>query len=112
MIQSLILLPVFIALLPALLFAAVALGSYRSATAPLPVEAETGLQAMGEEAAEASLPTEGGLAEPPTDDGALAEPPSDSGGLQEPPAEASAPGGCNGRTGRTARSQRIDGPGC
>jgi len=79
----------FIALLPALLFAAVALGSYRSATAPLPVEAETGLQAMGEEAAEASLPTEGGLAEPPTDDGALAEPPSDSGGLQEPPTEAS-----------------------
>ncbi len=76
----------FIALLPAILFAVVAISSYRAATAPLPIEAESGLQVMGDEVAEPSAPDEGGLAEPPSDDGGLAEPPIE-GGLAEPPIE-------------------------
>lgn len=82
----------FIALLPAILFAVVAISSYRAATAPLPVEDVTGLQAMGDEVAEPSAPDEGGLAEPPTDDGGLAEPPTD-GGLAEPPGDLAEPPG-------------------
>ena len=80
----------FIALLPAILFALVAINSYRAATAPLPIEAESGLQAMGDEVAEPSAPDEGGLAEPPSDDGGLAEPPIE-GGLAEPPSDLAEP---------------------
>jgi hypothetical protein len=76
----------FIALLPAILFAAVAISSYRTATAPLPIEAESGLQVMGDGSAEYAEPSEGGLAEPPSEDGGLAEPPIE-GGLAEPPIE-------------------------
>ena len=79
-----------IALLPAILFAVVAIGSYRIATAPLPVEAETGLQAMGDGSAQSAEPSEGGLAEPPSDGGGLAEPPTD-GGLAEPPSDLTEP---------------------
>jgi TRAP-type mannitol/chloroaromatic compound transport system permease large subunit len=75
-----------IALLPAILFAAVAISSYRTATAPLPIEAESGLQVMGEGSAESAEPSDGGLAEPPSEDGGLAEPPIE-GGLAEPPIE-------------------------
>ena len=80
----------FIALLPAILFAVVAISSYRAATAPLPIEAESGLQVMGDEVAEPSAPDEGGLAEPPSDDGGLAEPPIE-GGLAEPPSDLAEP---------------------
>ena len=80
----------FIALLPAILFALVAISSYRAATAPLPIEAESGLQAMGDEVAEPSAPDEGGLAEPPSDEGGLAEPPTD-GALAEPPSDLAEP---------------------
>ena len=80
----------FIALLPAILFAVVAISSYRTATAPLPIEADSGLQVMGDEVAEPSAPDEGGLAEPPSDDGGLAEPPIE-GGLEEPPSDLAEP---------------------
>ncbi len=79
-----------IALLPAILFAVVAISSYRTATAPLPIEADSGLQVMGDEVAEPSAPDEGGLAEPPSDDGGLAEPPIE-GGLEEPPSDLAEP---------------------
>ena len=83
----------FIALLPAILFAVVAISSYRAATAPLPVEDVTGLQAMGDEVAEPSAPDEGGLAEPPGD---LAEPPADPAAATEaapqPPVTATTDG--------------------
>jgi TRAP-type mannitol/chloroaromatic compound transport system permease large subunit len=80
-----------VALLPALLFAVVLAFSYRSATAPLPVDvaAEAGLQEMGTgsstESAD-STESDGGLAEPPSEDGGLAEP-KDDGALAEPPQE-------------------------
>ncbi|KNZ31157.1 MAG: C4-dicarboxylate ABC transporter [Methylibium sp. NZG] len=81
-----------IALLPALLFAAVATLSYRSATAPLdPADI---VQATGGALAEpgggvqeppgSGAPAAGGLQEPPSA-GGLREPPSAAGGLQEPP---------------------------
>jgi TRAP-type mannitol/chloroaromatic compound transport system permease large subunit len=74
----------FITLLPALLFAVVAVLSYQSATSVAPVEVETGLQQMGGTGSETSTPAEaGGLQEPPSE-GGLQEPPS-AGGLQEPP---------------------------
>lgn len=70
-----------IVVMPGLLFALVALGSYRSVTT-VDAEAVYDIQQIGASApAEASA---GGLAEPPSS-GGLAEPPS-SGGLQEPPA--------------------------
>ncbi|CAG1016448.1 C4-dicarboxylate TRAP transporter large permease protein DctM [Burkholderiaceae bacterium] len=72
----------FIALLPLLLFVAVAALSYRSVTTVAPVE-ESGLQQIGGE--QAPSPEAGGLAEPPQE-GGLAEPPS--GGLAEPPSSA------------------------
>lgn len=73
----------FIALLPLLLFAAVALLSYRAATTVAPVE-DSGLQQIGADAApQPAESSEGGLQEPP-DSGGLQEPPS-SGDLQEPP---------------------------
>jgi TRAP-type mannitol/chloroaromatic compound transport system permease large subunit len=68
-----------IALLPALLFIAVALLSYRSVTSVAPVESTAGLEQIG---AERSGPQSSGEG--------LAEPPSDSGGLSEPPGAASA----------------------
>ena len=72
-----------IALLPALVFAAVAGLAWRSATAPLdpadmPAQVQTGgLAEPG-----------GGVKEPPGSSGGLQEPPSSSGGLSEPPATA------------------------
>jgi TRAP-type mannitol/chloroaromatic compound transport system permease large subunit len=72
-----------IALLPALLFAAVSLASYRSVTAPLEVETVAeGLQEMG--AGEASSSEGSGLAEPPSESSGVQEPPA-AGGLSEPP---------------------------
>ncbi|WP_439519513.1 TRAP transporter large permease [Hydrogenophaga sp.] len=87
-----------IALLPAILFAAVAFASYQSATTVVPVETYEELQPMGAGSsvdedsgsegglAEPPSSDEGGLAEPPSEDGALAEPPStEAGGVSEPP---------------------------
>ncbi len=81
----------FVALLPALLFVVVAAWSYRSATAPLPVEAASTLQRIGDATPSGSS---SGLQEPPNA-GGLQEPPGSSGGLQEPPATPApaAPGG-------------------
>ena len=79
-----------IALLPAVLFVAVALASYQSATRVVVEEAYTELQAMGsgttedaDSAGGLAEPEESGLAEPPSSEG-LAEPPS-SEGVSEPP---------------------------
>lgn len=80
----------FVALLPAIAFAGVALWSYDIVTRTAPVEAESGLQQLGTERAPesegglAEPPGEGGLAEPPLDGGAVQAPPGE-GGLQEPP---------------------------
>ncbi|MES2991977.1 MAG: TRAP transporter large permease subunit [Pseudomonadota bacterium] len=71
----------FVALLPAILFAAIALLSYRTATSVDEVAPGSEMQQIGAEAPSGS--TDGGLQEPPTE-GGLAEPP-DSGGLAEPP---------------------------
>lgn len=76
-----------IALLPALLFAAVALASYQSVTTVKVEETYTGLQAMGSGAAEERSDDEGGLAEP-EEAGGLAEPEGADeadGGVAEPP---------------------------
>ncbi len=73
-----------IALLPALLFAAVALLSYQSATRVTVVDTYEELQPMGAGAE----PAAGGLAEPGADAGGLAEPGAESGGLSEPPSES------------------------
>ena len=76
-----------IALLPALLFAAVALASYQSVTTVKVEETYTGLQAMGSGAAEEESDDEGGLAEP-EEAGGLAEPEGADkadGGVAEPP---------------------------
>jgi TRAP-type mannitol/chloroaromatic compound transport system permease large subunit len=78
----------FVTLLPALLFVAVALFSYQVATRSAPVEAASELQQMGVES-NTTERREGGLQEPPS--GGLQEPPSE--GVQEPPgAAASEPG--------------------
>jgi TRAP-type mannitol/chloroaromatic compound transport system permease large subunit len=75
-----------IALLPALLFAAVALVSYQSATRVTVVETYEEMQAMGAgSATEAADSEEGGLAEPPAEEGGLSEPPSVDGDVVEPP---------------------------
>lgn len=74
-----------IALLPALLFAAVAVASYQSATHVAPVETFEELQQMGTGTAAEENTSEGGLAEPPSSEGGLAEPPSSDSGLAEPP---------------------------
>lgn len=116
----------FIALLPALLFAVVALWSYRSVTAAPPAQPEVALEQMGvgaddqagrEEGGLAEPPVEGeadglaeppgdeeegGLAEPPAEGGSLAEPPAEGGGVSEPPAERgglSEPGGAGAAEG-------------
>ena len=70
-----------IALLPALLFAVVAVLSYQSATRVTVVETYEELQPMGAGAE----PAGGGLAEPGAEEGGLAEPPAEEGGLSEPP---------------------------
>jgi len=72
----------FIVLLPALLFAFVALWSYRSVTTVVVEEVST-MTRIGDTAAVTSTPQEGGLAEPPSDEG-VKEPPGS--GVQEPPA--------------------------
>ncbi|GHC79163.1 C4-dicarboxylate ABC transporter [Pseudorhodoferax aquiterrae] len=68
--------------LPALLFALLAIGSWRAVTT-VEAEAQYDIQPIGAESSGA--PAEGGLQEPPTD-GGLQEPPSE-GGLREPPTE-------------------------
>jgi TRAP-type mannitol/chloroaromatic compound transport system permease large subunit len=85
-----------IALLPALLFALVAVASYQSATTVAAVETYEELQPMGAgaEPAGGSLAEpgqdEGGLAEPKAEEGSLSEPPSAEGGLSAPPGADSA----------------------
>ena len=75
-----------IVLLPALLFATVAVLSYQSATRVVAVETYEELQPMGAGAApEASGDDAGGLAEPPVEEEGLSEPPSADGDLAEPP---------------------------
>ncbi|MGE0098163.1 MAG: TRAP transporter large permease subunit [Hydrogenophaga sp.] len=74
-----------IALLPAVLFAAVAFASYQSATTVVPVETYEELQSLGASTnVDEDSGSEGGLAEPESDDGGLAEPPSDD-AVAEPP---------------------------
>jgi len=79
-----------IALLPALLFAVVAVLSHQSATRVEVVENYEELQPMGagvESAAGESADAgaeEGGLSEPPAEEGGLSEPPSEDGALNEP----------------------------
>ncbi len=80
----------FIALLPLLLFAVVALLSYRSVTHVAPPDEADQMQQIGSSTAPER--TAGGVQEPPAAAGGLQEPPSS--GLQEPPSEepaASAP---------------------
>lgn len=80
----------FVVLLPAIVFAAVALWSYQGVTRLAPVEAPSELQQMGGD--DAGPQEAGGLQEPPSD--GLQEPPSEGGGLSEPPgASASEPAG-------------------
>jgi TRAP-type mannitol/chloroaromatic compound transport system permease large subunit len=72
----------FIALLPAIAFAAVALLSYQSLTQALPVDDAGAMQQIGGEQRDGAAAEEGGLAEPPSD--GLQEPAAE-GGLSEPP---------------------------
>jgi TRAP-type mannitol/chloroaromatic compound transport system permease large subunit len=75
-----------IALLPAILFAAVAIASYQSATTVVPVETYEELQPMGAgSTVDEDSSSEGGLAEPKDEEGGLAEPPSEDEGVAEPP---------------------------
>jgi TRAP-type mannitol/chloroaromatic compound transport system permease large subunit len=78
-----------ITLLPALLFALVAFGAYRLATAPdAPAVAMQRGGSVSEPPGtlrEAPSPSQGGLAEPPGASTGLAEPPGASSGLKEPP---------------------------
>ena len=85
----------FVALLPLLLFAIVAVASYRTVTAVAPGEQDYGLQRMGAGQSSPRADT-GGLAEPPAA-GGLAEPPA-AGGLAEPPSGGglAAPPGAGG----------------
>jgi TRAP-type mannitol/chloroaromatic compound transport system permease large subunit len=71
----------FITLLPLLLFVAVSLYSYQSATRAVAVEPAFELEQMG--SGSSYEPSSGGLAEPPSG-GGLSEPPG-AGGLAEPP---------------------------
>jgi len=73
----------FIVVLPALLFAFVALWSYQSVTTP-DVEEVSTMQRIGDAPAAPAEATQGGLAEPPAE--GLKEPPAED-GLKEPPAE-------------------------
>lgn len=89
-----------IVLLPALLFAAVAIGAHRLVTAPVAAPETVASGGLAEIGAENAARDEGGLAEPPSEglaeppgSGELAEPPS-SGSVEEPPgAEPAAPAG-------------------
>ncbi|MBW8470743.1 MAG: TRAP transporter large permease subunit [Thiobacillus sp.] len=75
-----------IALLPALLFAAVALLSYQSATRVTVVETYEEMEAMGSGSASETPDNDaGGLAEPGAEEGGLSEPPSADGAVAEPP---------------------------
>jgi TRAP-type mannitol/chloroaromatic compound transport system permease large subunit len=80
-----------IVLMPALLFALVALMSYQSATRVVQVETYEGLTSLNESSRGSSSDDDGGLAEPPSEEeesGGLAEPPSSddaSGDVAEPP---------------------------
>lgn len=75
-----------IALLPAILFAAVAITSFQSATTVVPVETYEELQPMGAgSTVDEDSSSEGGLAEPKDEEGGLAEPPSEDEGVAEPP---------------------------
>ncbi|WP_332749906.1 TRAP transporter large permease [Hydrogenophaga sp.] len=76
-----------IALLPAILFAAVAVMSYQSATTVVPVETYDELQPMGSGASVDENDYQGSLADPPAQESGLAEPPSEAGGLAEPPSD-------------------------
>ena len=86
----------FIALLPLLFFAVVAVFSYRAAISVAAPEASSGLQQIGSEAPAGT--NYGGVQEPPgigqtgsTGGGGLAEPPAEpvaAGGLAEPPGDA------------------------
>ncbi len=79
----------FVALLPLLAFALIALISYRAVTSPAAADDASSLQQMGVEApSEPGRSERGGLQEPPAE-GGLQEPPSE-GGLQEPPASSGA----------------------
>lgn len=71
-----------IVLLPAIVFAAVALWSYRSVTT-VTVEEVSTMTRIGDTATGSAAPQEGGLAEPPSGD-AVKEPP-DANAVQEPP---------------------------
>jgi TRAP-type mannitol/chloroaromatic compound transport system permease large subunit len=80
-----------IALLPAILFTAVAITSYQSATTVVPVETYEELQPMGAgSTVDEDSATEGGLAEPEAEEGGLAEPPSDDAVAEPPGAKADA----------------------
>jgi TRAP-type mannitol/chloroaromatic compound transport system permease large subunit len=73
----------FVVLLPLMLFTAVSVYSYQSATKALPVEAVSELEQLGSGSGGSFEASSGGLAEPPGA-GGLAEPPG-AGGLAEPP---------------------------
>lgn len=78
-----------IALLPAILFTAVAITSYQSATTVVPVETYEELQPMGAGSnVDEGSSNEDSLAEPEGDEGGLAEPPSED-AVAEPPGAAS-----------------------
>lgn len=108
-----------VAVLPALVFAFVALWSYRNATAPEPPVAPLQSGALGEPAGSLSEPggAAGGLQEPPgagglqepPGAGGLQEPAGASGALQEPP--GSAAGGVQEPPGAGAGAQEPQGAG-
>jgi len=76
------------AALPAIIFAAIMIPSYKAVTT-VQAEAVYEIEEIG--ASRSSSSSSGGLAEPPSESGGLAEPPSDSGGLAEPPADPDEP---------------------
>jgi len=78
----------FVALLPLLVFAAIALLSYRVATSVAAVDDASTLQQMGVDSpSDPGRSESGGLQEPPTE--GLQEPPT-TGGLSEPPTDSAA----------------------
>lgn len=81
-----LLLNLFIALMPAIVFVLAFWGSYSSLTAPV-VEVDYGLQQMGSFSSFDDDTSLGGLQEPPGAVGGLQEPPGAVGGLQEPPTD-------------------------
>ena len=74
-----------IVLLPGLLFALLAVTSYRAVTT-VNAEAVYDIQEIGASRSSSGNADSGGLAEPPAESGGLAEPPAESGSLAEPPA--------------------------